>query len=76
MMGLKEIIAELEGCARWEANGIAALETTRFEPELDAIAQPTILASKRRAEALAVAIRLLRNPIVAQFPGIRPEGAR
>lgn len=76
MMSLREIVAELEACACWEATGINALETTRFEPELDAIAQPTIVAARRRAEALAAAVRLLRNPIVAQFPGLAPESAR
>lgn len=76
MMGLREIIAELEGAACWEAVGINALETTHFEPELDARAQESILAAKRRAQALNEAVRLLRHPLVKDFAGLPCDGAR
>lgn len=60
-MQLSEIIAELEGAAQQEAAGIAILETTRFEPALDAVAERCIAAARRRAEGLAEAARLLRR---------------
>lgn len=60
MMDLSAIIAELEGAAQQEAAGIAVLETTRFEPALDAVAERCIAAARRRAEGLAEAARLLR----------------
>lgn len=60
-MKLHDIIAELEGAAQQEAAGIHVLETTRFEPELGAVAGNCLAAAKRRAEALAEAAKLLRR---------------
>lgn len=79
MTALKDIIAEIEAAARQEAAGIAILETTHWEreaPDLLAGSLACLAAAKRRRDALVEAVRLLRNPIVAQFPGLAPEGGR
>ncbi|AZO77737.1 MULTISPECIES: hypothetical protein [unclassified Bosea (in: a-proteobacteria)] len=78
-MNLSAIIAELEGAAQQEAAGIHILETTRFEPELDAIAGAALTAAKRRAEALSSAqsiLRLLDASPIAQFLVFFPQHLR
>lgn len=76
MLALREIVAEIEAAAQQEAAGIAILETTRFDPELDRVAMRCLPAAKRRAEALAAAARLLSHPVVASFPGLPPQRGR
>ena len=76
MMELREIIAEVEAAANQEAAGISLLETMPFEPELGRIAGSCLAAARKRAEALALAARLLRNPVVVGFPGLPGVGAR
>lgn len=66
MMDLSAIIAEVEGAAQQEAAGIAILETTRFEPALDAVAERCLAAAKRRAAGLAEAARLLREQLAIE----------
>ncbi|MBX9875011.1 MAG: hypothetical protein K2X84_09150 [Beijerinckiaceae bacterium] len=66
-MNIREIIAELEGAAQQEAAGIHVLETTRFEPELGAVAGNCLAASRRRAEALAQAASRLRVLVQGEY---------
>ncbi|MGY6246219.1 hypothetical protein ACXIUS_01560 [Bosea thiooxidans] len=71
-MHLAAIIAELEGAAQQEAAGIHVLETTRFEPELGAVATSCLDASRRRAEALAQAAKRLRVLLQGDFAPADP----
>lgn len=75
-MKLHDIIAELEGAAQQEAAGIHVLETTRFEPELGAVAERTIASARERAEALAQAARRLRVLLQGEFVYGEPSRAR
>ncbi|KFC63997.1 hypothetical protein FG93_05507 [Bosea sp. LC85] len=75
-MTLKEIIAELTGLAGEQAGAAHILETTRFEPELDALTPGAIADARRKAQACAEAIKLLQHPLVTHFPGLRCDGAR
>ena len=67
MLELRDIITELEGAAAQEAAGIHVLETTRFEPELGAVAGSCLAASRRRAEALTQAAKRLRVLLQGEF---------
>lgn len=72
-MHLTAIIAELEGAAQQEAAGIHVLETTRFEPELGAVAHSCLDASRRRAEALTQAAKRLRVLLQGDFAPADPR---
>ncbi len=68
-MHLADIIAELEGAAQQEAAGIHVLETTRFEPELGAVAVSCLEALTQAAKRLRV---LLQGDFAAADPR-RPD---
>lgn len=72
-MHLAAIIAELEGAAQQEAAGIHVLETTRFEPELGAVADRCLASARERAEALAQAARRLRVLMQGEFASVDPH---
>lgn len=60
-MRIDEIIVELNGLAQEQAGAAHILETTRFEPELQALTPGAIADARRKAGACLAAIALLRD---------------